>query len=109
MNAWGSYVFIFYAALDIIMAVIVFFFVKETKGKSLEEMESLFNSRAAFDVDAVRRVVPDVPTRIELLEAPPDLIAAILGAKQDDAACRHDVAAQDRVLEQHPGLALDQL
>jgi hypothetical protein len=55
MNAWGSYVFIFYAALDIIMAVIVFFFVKETKGKSLEEMESLFNSRAAFDVDAVRR------------------------------------------------------
>jgi hypothetical protein len=37
------------------MALIVFFFVKETKGKSLEEMESIFNSRAAFDVDAVRR------------------------------------------------------
>ncbi|CAG8162274.1 unnamed protein product [Penicillium salamii] len=55
MNAWGSYVFTFYAILDIIMAIIVFFFVKETKGKSLEEMESIFNSRAAFDVDAVRR------------------------------------------------------
>lgn len=55
MNAWGSYVFLFYAALDVIMAIIVFFFVKETKGKSLEEMESIFNSRAAFDVDAVRR------------------------------------------------------
>lgn len=55
MNAWGSYVFIFYAALDVVMAIIVFFFVKETKGKSLEEMETLFNSKAAFDVDAARR------------------------------------------------------
>ncbi|KAJ6086444.1 hypothetical protein N7467_005358 [Penicillium canescens] len=55
MSAWGSYVFIFYAALDVVMAIIVFFFVKETKGKSLEEMETLFNSKAAFDVDAARR------------------------------------------------------
>ncbi|KAJ5817444.1 Major facilitator superfamily domain general substrate transporter [Penicillium robsamsonii] len=55
MNSWGSYVFLFYAILDIIMAIIVFFFVKETKGKSLEEMETIFHSKAAFDVDAVRR------------------------------------------------------
>lgn len=55
MDSWGIYVFLFYAILDIIMAVIVLFFVKETKGKSLEEMETIFNSRAAFDVDAVRQ------------------------------------------------------
>ncbi|KAJ5511426.1 Major facilitator superfamily domain general substrate transporter [Penicillium expansum] len=55
MNSWGSYVFLFYAILDIIMAIIVWFFVKETKGKSLEEMETIFHSKAAFDVDAVRR------------------------------------------------------
>lgn len=59
MDSWGSYVFLFYAVLDIIMAIIVFFFVKETKGKSLEEMETIFNSRAAFDVDAVRRETLD--------------------------------------------------
>ncbi|KAJ5931171.1 Major facilitator superfamily domain general substrate transporter [Penicillium verrucosum] len=59
MNSWGSYVFLFYAILDIIMAIIVFFFVKETKGKSLEEMETIFHSKAAFDVDAVRRKTLD--------------------------------------------------
>jgi hypothetical protein len=59
MDSWGSYVFLFYAVLDIIMAIIVFFFVKETKGKSLEEMETIFHSRAAFDVDAVRRETLD--------------------------------------------------
>ena len=59
MDSWGSYVFLFYAVLDIIMAIIVFFFVKETKGKSLEEMETIFHSKAAFDVDAVRRETLD--------------------------------------------------
>ena len=59
MNSWGSYVFLFYAILDIIMAIIVFFFVKETKGKSLEEMETIFHGKAAFDVDAVRRETLD--------------------------------------------------
>lgn len=52
--SWGSYTFLFYAALDLIMAILVWFFVKETKGKSLEEMETIFNSRAAFDVQVVR-------------------------------------------------------
>ncbi|PLN86541.1 general substrate transporter [Aspergillus taichungensis] len=52
--SWGSYTFTFYAVLDVIMAIMVFFFAKETKGKSLEEMESLFHSKAAFDVEAVR-------------------------------------------------------
>ena len=51
----GSYVFIFYAALDVIIAVFVLLFLEETKGRSLEEMETIFNSRAKFDVDAVRK------------------------------------------------------
>lgn len=34
--AMGSYVFLFYAALDVVMATLVFFFLKETKGRSLE-------------------------------------------------------------------------
>lgn len=54
ISAWGTYTFIFYAALDIIMAINVFLFVKETKGKSLEEMETIFHSRAAFDVEIAR-------------------------------------------------------
>jgi hypothetical protein len=51
----GSYVFLFYAALDITMSALVYFFLEETKGKSIEEMETIFHSRAAFDVDAVHR------------------------------------------------------
>jgi hypothetical protein len=51
----GSYVFVFYAALDVTMAALVYFFLEETKGKSIEEMETIFHSRAAFDVDAVHR------------------------------------------------------
>jgi hypothetical protein len=53
--SWGSYTFLFYAALDLVSALMVFLFLKETKGLTLEEMETLFNSRAAFDVDAARR------------------------------------------------------
>lgn len=52
--AWGSYTFTFYAILDIIMATCVFLFVKETRGKSVEEMETIFNSKAAFDVETAR-------------------------------------------------------
>jgi hypothetical protein len=51
----GAYVFLFYAALDIIMSIMAFLFVKETKGRSIEEMETIFNSRAAFDVNAARK------------------------------------------------------
>lgn len=52
--AWSSYVFTFYAILDVIMATLVFLFLKETKGRSIEEMETIFNSRAAFDVEEAR-------------------------------------------------------
>ncbi|CAL5869753.1 uncharacterized protein PFLUO_LOCUS3983 [Penicillium psychrofluorescens] len=52
--SWGSYTFLFFAGCDIAMGLIVFFFAKETKGKSLEEMETLFHSKAAFDVTAAR-------------------------------------------------------
>ena len=52
--AWGSYTFTFYAILDLVMATMVFLFLKETRGKSIEEMETIFNSRAAFDVQAAR-------------------------------------------------------
>lgn len=41
------------------MAVLVFFFLKETKGKTLEEMETVFHSAAAFDNEAVRRKALD--------------------------------------------------
>ena len=53
--AMGAYVFVFYAALDLIMAVLAFMFVKETKGRSIEEMETIFHSKAAFDVNIARR------------------------------------------------------
>lgn len=68
-KSWGSYVFLFYAVLDLIMAVLVWFFVKETRGKSLEEMETIFNSKAAFDVEVARHdgIEPD---NISALEVP---------------------------------------
>lgn len=53
--SWGSYTFLFYACLDIIMSIFVYLFFKETKGRTLEEMEQIFHSRAAFDNEAVRR------------------------------------------------------
>lgn len=54
IKAWGSYTFTFYACLDIIMAVLVFVFLKETRGRSIEEMETIFNSNAKFDVQIAR-------------------------------------------------------
>ena len=48
--AMGSYVFIFYGVLDLIMSFLAFMFVKETRGRSIEEMETIFNSKAQFDV-----------------------------------------------------------
>ncbi|KAK3048887.1 hypothetical protein LTR09_009782 [Extremus antarcticus] len=55
VNSIGAYVFLFYAALDLIMALMAFIFVKETKGRSIEEMETIFNSVAAFDVNEARK------------------------------------------------------
>ena len=55
IRSWGSYTFIFYALLDLIMATMSYLFVKETRGSRIEDMETIFNSRAAFDVDAVHR------------------------------------------------------
>lgn len=51
----STYVFLFYAALDVVMAIMVYLFVKETKGRTLEEMEQIFHSRAAFDNEAARK------------------------------------------------------
>jgi hypothetical protein len=53
--AWGSYTFLFYAALDVTMAALVFFFLKETKGKSLEEINALFENRSLADIEDARR------------------------------------------------------
>lgn len=50
------------------MAVIVWFFVKETKGKSLEEMETIFHSKAAFDVEIARHEGLEVPDNVSALE-----------------------------------------
>ena len=49
---WGT--FLFYAGTDIWIAVYVFFFIEETRGKSIEEKETIFHSAAAFDVERVR-------------------------------------------------------
>lgn len=71
ISAWSTYTFLFYAILDIIMAVLVFIFVKETKGKSLEEMETIFHSKAAFDVEAIRHEgLPVSEENVDALEVP---------------------------------------
>ena len=55
VKAMSSYVFIFYGALDIIIGIMTILFVKETRNKTLEEMETIFNSKAKFDVNAARQ------------------------------------------------------
>ncbi|TKA69190.1 hypothetical protein B0A55_07077 [Friedmanniomyces simplex] len=55
IKSWGSYTFTFYAILDITMATLVFLFLKETRGRSIEEMETIFHSSAAFDVELARK------------------------------------------------------
>ncbi|KAK4553093.1 hypothetical protein LTR86_009820 [Recurvomyces mirabilis] len=55
IKAWGSYTFTFYAILDLVMATMVYLFLKETKGRSIEEMETIFHSKSAFDVERARR------------------------------------------------------
>ncbi|KAK5682710.1 hypothetical protein LTS10_005840 [Elasticomyces elasticus] len=55
IKSWGSYTFTFYAILDLTMATLVFLFLKETKGVSIEEMETIFHSKAAFDVELARK------------------------------------------------------
>ncbi|KAK5706151.1 hypothetical protein LTR97_001138 [Elasticomyces elasticus] len=55
IKAWGSYTFTFYAILDLTMATLVFLFLKETKGRSIEDMENIFHSKAAFDVELARK------------------------------------------------------
>lgn len=52
--SWGSYTFLFYAALDVIMAALVFFFLKETKGRSLEEIETLFKKPSTSHIEHAR-------------------------------------------------------
>lgn len=54
VRAMSSYVFIFYGALDVVIGIMTIMFVKETRSKTLEEMETIFNSKAKFDVDAAR-------------------------------------------------------
>ena len=77
VNSMGSYVFLFYAALDFLMAFLSFMFVKETKGRSIEEMETIFNSKAAFDVNVARRrgasLTEDrLESRVEYVESEED-------------------------------------
>ncbi len=66
--AWGTYTFTFYAILDIVMATLVFLFVKETRGRSVEEMETIYHSKAAFDVEQARlrgmSKVEDLPPEV---------------------------------------------
>lgn len=57
--SWGSYTFLFYACLDIIMSICVYLFFKETKGRTLEEMEHVFRPQATSDNEAMRRKVVD--------------------------------------------------
>ena len=52
---WGT--FLFFAACDIVMATWVFFVLKETRGKSIEEMEHLFHSGAGLDMAGVEKAV----------------------------------------------------
>lgn len=46
---WAT--FLFFAIIDAFSAVFAWFFVKETMGKSLEQMEREFNSGAAAQMD----------------------------------------------------------
>lgn len=87
-ESWGSYTFLFYAALDVIMAIIVWFFVKETKGKSLEEMETIFNSKAAFDVEVARHEGEEIPDVVAALDVHHKGNGSVKGSDSSDKDTR---------------------
>ncbi|KAF2768739.1 general substrate transporter [Teratosphaeria nubilosa] len=79
IKSWGSYAFLFYAALDLVMAALVYLFLKETKNRSLEEMETIFHSSAAFDVQVARRKALDGDAGFE--EAAGSVVEERIGGK----------------------------
>lgn len=54
---WGMY--LFFAALLLLGAVFIWFFVPETKNKSLEEMDSIFGSVTAAEDQEILAAVRD--------------------------------------------------
>lgn len=53
---YGTY--FFFATLMVLMGFWAWYFVPETKGKSLEEMEALFGAPTAFDFES-GKALPD--------------------------------------------------
>lgn len=64
---WGTY--IFFAAFALIAIVFVYFFVPETRGKSLEEMDAVFGDTAAHEE---KSRLAEVAASLGLTEALPD-------------------------------------
>ncbi|CEF76448.1 hypothetical protein SNK03_004404 [Fusarium graminearum] len=79
---WGTY--IFFAAFCLLAFFFTYFFVPETRGKSLEEMDALFGDTAAYEEKA--RLM-EIASEIGLTEAFPD--STIDLARKKPATAEH--------------------
>ncbi|KAK6455917.1 putative sugar transporter [Scheffersomyces xylosifermentans] len=57
----GCYTYTIFAAINLLMAPVVFFFYPETKGRSLEEMDIIFNHTPVWQPWKVVQVAKDLP------------------------------------------------
>ncbi|XP_011063588.1 PREDICTED: facilitated trehalose transporter Tret1-2 homolog isoform X1 [Acromyrmex echinatior] len=68
MNMYG--VFLFFAIMSLIGAIFVLFFLPETKGKTLREIEDMFSTKKnAFELQSIEGVVEEVviPTSVSFV------------------------------------------
>ncbi|GKU08711.1 unnamed protein product, partial [Fusarium langsethiae] len=79
---WGTY--IFFAAFCLLAFFFTYFFVPETRGNSLEEMDTLFGDTAAYEEKA--RLM-EIASEIGLTESPPD--GKIDLAREKSAGAEH--------------------
>ncbi|KAF4450152.1 MFS transporter, SP family, sugar:H+ symporter [Fusarium austroafricanum] len=79
---WGTY--IFFAGFCLLAFFFTYFFVPETRGKSLEEMDVVFGDTAAYEEKA--RLI-DIASELGLTEAIPD--AKVDFARDNSAVAEH--------------------
>lgn len=65
---WGAY--LFFAVFCLLSGIWTFFFVRETNGRTLEEMDKVFGDTAgSADLDRQRRILADMTEASEARDA----------------------------------------
>nr|AEB31261.1 xylose transporter [Scheffersomyces stipitis] len=71
----GSYTYLIFAAINLLMAPVIYFLYPETKGRSLEEMDIIFNQCPVWEPWKVVQIARDLPImHSEVLDHEKDVI-----------------------------------